>query len=149
MSRQFACCIYLPREQSVKELATKARAPTEGPEPQEIINKGQKAYRRTRASRNYQQRPEGLPKDQSIKKLSAKARSAKLERTTNDRHDGNQTRIGCSYTIAVPMNIGSHREVGDPTVEIDKATKRRANETPYQNARSKPQDDMRRRNYDT
>ena len=38
----------------------------------------------------------------------------------NDCHDGNQTRIGRSYTMAVPMNISSHREVGNPTVEIDK-----------------------------
>ena len=48
--------------------------PTEGTERQGVSNKGQSAYRRTRASRNYQQRPEGLPKDQSIKKLSTKAR---------------------------------------------------------------------------
>ena len=33
------------------------------------------------------------------------------------------------------MNISSHREVGDPTVKIDKATRRSANETPYQNKR--------------
>ena len=33
--------------------------------------------------------------------------------TTNDRHDGNHTRIGRSYTMVVPMNISSHREVGD------------------------------------
>ena len=37
MSRQFACCIYLPRDQSVKGISTKARAPTKGPDRQEII----------------------------------------------------------------------------------------------------------------
>ena len=125
--------------------------PTEGPERQEISNKGQSAYRRTRASRRYQQRPERLPKDQSVKKfqqrperlpkgqsvkkLSAKARSAKLEQTTNDRHDGNHTRIGRSYTMAVPMNISSLREVGDPIVENNKATKEKSGRDPYQNKR--------------
>ena len=130
VSQQFACCISLPKDQSVKKLSTKARVPTEGPERQEVINKGQSAYRRTRASRSYQQRPECLPKDQSVKKLSAKARGAKLERTTNDRHDGNHTRIGCSYMIAVPMNISSHREVGDLTGE-----KKKGERDPYQNKR--------------
>ena len=88
-----------------------------------------------------------LPKDQSVKKLSAKARGAKLERTTNDRHDGNHTRIGCSYTMAVPMNISSHREVGDLTGE-----KRRANETlirTRKDARGRPQDNLQREDYDT
>ena len=103
VSQQFTCCICLSRDQSVKKLSTKARAPTERPERQEVINKGQSAYRRTRASRSYQQ----------------KARSAKMERTTNDRHDGNHTRIGRSYTMVVPMNISSHGEVGDLTVEVD------------------------------
>ena len=79
--------------------------------------------------------------------------------------------------MAVPMNMSSYREVGDPPVEIDKATKRRANETPYQNkrkmqeadqkttydetitipnarealgdARSRPRDNIRRDDYDT
>ena len=48
--------------------------PTEGPERQEVISKGQIAYRRTRASRSYEQRPECLPKEQSVKKVSTKAR---------------------------------------------------------------------------
>ena len=76
MSQQFTCCICLPKDQSVKKLSTKARAPTKGPERQEVINKGQSADQRTRASRSYQQRPERLPKDQSVKKLSTKARAA-------------------------------------------------------------------------
>ena len=59
VSQQFTCCICLPKDQSVKK----------------VINKGQSVYRRTRASRSYQQRPECLPKDQSIKKLSKKARA--------------------------------------------------------------------------
>ena len=75
MSQQFTCCICLPKDQSVKKLSTKARVPTEGPERQEVINKGQSAYRRTRASRSHQQRPERLPKDQSVKKLSTEARA--------------------------------------------------------------------------
>ena len=167
----------LPRDQSVKELSTKARAPTEGPEHQgiiitlssyktreggdkkkleryttrnnvrhgvstvrllyiptegperqEVINKGQSAYRRTKASRSYQQRPECLLKDQSGKKLSAKDRCAELERTTNDRQDGNHTRIGRFYAMAVPMNISSHREVGDLAEEKEKGER-----DPYQN----------------
>ena len=136
--------------------------PTEEPERQEVINKGQSAYRRTRASRRYQQRPECLPKDQSVKKLSTKARvptegperqkcyqqrarGAKLEHTTNDQHDGNHTRIGRSYTMVVPMNISSHREVGD-------LAKRRANETlirTRKNARSRPRDNIRQDDYYT
>ena len=157
VSQQFTCCICLPKDQSVNKLSAKARAPTEGPERQQVINKGQSAYRRTRASTSYQQRPERrpkdqsvnklsakaraptegperqqvinkkpecLPKDQRVKKLSAKARDAKLERTTNKRHDGNHTRIGRSYTMVVPMNISSHREVGDQAER-----RRRANET--------------------
>ena len=104
MSRQFACCIYLPKDQSVKKLSTKARVPTKGPERQEIINKGQSTYRRTRASRSYQQRSEcqtGVD-------------------NKNDRHDGNHMRIGRSYTMVVPINIRNHREVGNLTVKIDK-----------------------------
>ena len=153
MSQQFTCCICLPKDQSVKKLSTKARVPTEGPERQEIINQGQSAYRRTRASRSYQPRPERLPKDQSVKKLSTKARvptegperqevinqsqstyrrnraSTRYQQrpecetgtdNKNDRHDGNHTRIGCSYTMGVPMNISSHREDGDLIVEINK-----------------------------
>ena len=38
VSQQFACCIYLPKDPSVKELSPKARVPTEGLEPQEVIN---------------------------------------------------------------------------------------------------------------
>ena len=140
MSQQFACCIYLPKDQSVKQLSTrpeclpkdhsikrlsaKARVPTEGPERQEVINEGQSAYRRTRASRSYQQRPECLPKDVIDKRLSTPARASKPSGQSpeqqNKRRNGNHTRIGRSYTMAVPMNISSHREVGDPTVEIDK-----------------------------
>ena len=82
VSEQFTCCICLPKDQSVKKLSTKARAPTEGPEHQEVISKGQSAYRRTRASRSYQQRPERLPKDQNVKKVINKNLSNKLERTT-------------------------------------------------------------------
>ena len=82
----------------------KARVPTEGPECQEVINRGQSAYQRTGASRSYQQ----------------KARSAKMKRTTKDRHDGNHTRIGRPYTMVVPMNISSHGEAGDLTVEVNK-----------------------------
>ena len=95
------------------------------------------AYQRTRASRSYQQRPECLPKDQSVKKLSTKARvptkgperqesyQQRPECQTgtnnkNDRHDGNHTRIGRSYTMVVPMNISSHGEVGNLTVEVNK-----------------------------
>ena len=179
VSQQFTCCICLPKDQRVKKLSAKARAPTKGPESQEVISKGQSAYRRTRESRSYQQRPERLPKDQRVKELSTKARvptkgpkrqgiiitlssyktreggdkkelegcttrnnvrqdvstvrllhiptegperqkryqqsqSAKtgIEQQKN-RQDGNHTRIGCSYAMAVPMNISSHREVGD------------------------------------
>ena len=116
VSQQFACCIWLPKDRSVKKLSTKARVPTEGPERQEVSAKA------------------SVPtEEQERQEVSAKAKSAKLERTTNDRHDGNHTRIGHSYPMAVPMNISSHREVGDPTIKIYKATKRRANETPYQN----------------
>ena len=43
VSQQFACCICLPKDQSVKKLSTKARVPTEEPERQEVINKGQSA----------------------------------------------------------------------------------------------------------
>ena len=110
--------------------------PTEGPERQEVINKGQSAYRRTRASRSYQQRPECLLKDQSVKKLSTTARaptkgperqkklSTRPECQTGskqqkNRQDGNHTRIGRSYTMVVPMNISSHGEVGDLTVEVE------------------------------
>ena len=111
----------LPKDQSVKKLSTKARAPTEGPERQEVINKrperrpkdqsvkklstkGQSAYRRIRASRSYQQRPECRTRTNN----------------KNDRHDGNHTRIGCSYAMAVPMNISSHREVGNLAEEKEK-----------------------------
>ena len=75
VSQQSTCCICLPKDQSVKKLSTKARAPTEGPECQEVINKGQSADRRTRTSRSYHQRPERRPKEQSVKKLSTKARA--------------------------------------------------------------------------
>ena len=122
----------LPKDQSVKKLSTKARVPTEGPERQQVINQGQSAYRRSRASTSYQQRPECLLKDRSVKKVSAKARGAKLERTTNERHDGNHTRIGCSYTMEVPMNISSHREVGDLTGE-----KKKGERDPYQNKKER------------
>ena len=44
--------------------------------------------------------------------------------------------------MAVPMNMSSYREVGDPPVEI-KATKRRANETSYQNKRRMQEADHR------
>ena len=43
--------------------------------------------------------------------------------------------------MAVPMNISSHREVGNPTVKIDKGTKKRANETPYQNKKKMREED--------
>ena len=86
--------------------------PTEGPERQEVIKKGQSANRRTRTSRSYQQSPECQTGTDN----------------KNDRHNGNHTRIGCSYTTVVPMNINSHREVGDLADE-----RKRANETPYQN----------------
>ena len=75
VSQQFACCIYLPKDQSVKKLSAKARVPTKGPERQGVINKGQSAYRRTRASRSYQQRPECPLRDQSVKELSTKDRA--------------------------------------------------------------------------
>ena len=78
------------------------------------------AYRRTRASRSYQQRPECLPKDQSIKKLSTTARVPKWSGQQTKRHDGNHTRIERSYAMAVPMTISSHGEVGNLTVEINK-----------------------------
>ena len=35
----------------------------------------------------------------------------------NDRHDGNHTQIGRSYTMVVPTNISSHREAGNLTVK--------------------------------
>ena len=137
VSQQFTCCICLPKDQSVKKLPTKARAPTEGPERQEVTDKGPNAYRRTRASRSYQQKarvPTEGPEHQEVinrgqsayrrtrasRSYQQKDRSAKMERTTNDRHDGNHTRIGRSYTMVVPMNISSHGEVGDPTVKVDK-----------------------------
>ena len=72
VSQQFTCCICL----------LKARAPTEGPERQEVISKCQSAYRRTRVLRSYLQRPAHLPKDPSVKKVINKDLSAKLERTT-------------------------------------------------------------------
>ena len=53
VSQQFTCCIC----------STKARAPNEGPERQQVINK----------------RPERLPKDQSVNKLSTKARAPNEE----------------------------------------------------------------------
>ena len=69
-----------------------------------------------------------------------------MERTTNDRHDGNHTRIGRPYTMVVPMNISSHGEAGDLTVEINKQpgkgrTRRLIRETGT--ARSRPQDNTR------
>ena len=91
--------------------------PTQGPERQEVINKGQGAYQRTGVSRSYQQRPECLPKNQSIKKLSTKTRVPNWSGQQEDRHDGNHTRIGRSYTMALSRNISSHRELGDLTVE--------------------------------
>ena len=97
VSQQFTCCICLSKDQSVKKLSTKARVPTEGPERQEVINKGQSAYRRTRASKSYQQRPDNQNGVDN----------------KNDQEDGNHTRIGRSYTMGVPMNISSYREVGD------------------------------------
>ena len=97
----------LPKDQNVKE----------------VINKGQSAYQRTRASRSYQQRPECLPKDQNVKRLLAKTRSAKLKQATNERHDGNHTRLGRSYTMVVPMNISSHREVGNPAEKREGRTR--------------------------
>ena len=102
VSQQFTCCICLPKDQSVKKLSTKVRAPTEGPERQEVINKGQSAYRRTRASRSYQQRPECLPKDQSAKKLSAKARMltegpARQEAISKGQSAYRRTRASRSY----------------------------------------------------
>ena len=103
----------LPKDQSVKKLSTKARAPTEEPERQDVINKGQSFYRRTRASRSYQQRPKHLPKDQSVKKLSAAARAPQWSGQQTKRQDGNHTRIGRSYAMAVPINVSSHGEVGD------------------------------------
>ena len=48
--------------------------PTEGPESQGVIDNGQSAYRRTRESRSYRQRPECLPKDQRVKELLTTAR---------------------------------------------------------------------------
>ena len=123
VSRQFTCCICLPKDQSVKKLSTKARAPTEGPERQEVISK----------------RPECRPKDRSVKKISAK--SQKKE------DDGNHRRIGHSYTMVVSMNISSHREVGDLAER-----RRRANETLIRtraNARSRPRDNIQQDDYDT
>ena len=62
--------------------------------------------------------------------------STKYRRTTKKqekKRDGNQTRIGCSYTTEVPMNDSSHREVGNL------ATEQKANEMPYQHeGRAKP-----------
>ena len=47
-----------------------------------------------------------------------------------DQHNGNHTLIGRSYKMAVPMNISSHREVGNlPRISRGK---NKANETPYQ-----------------
>ena len=148
--------------------------PTEGPERQEVINKDQSAYRRTRASRNYQQRRERLPKDQSVKKLSTKSRAPtegperqevihksqsayrrtgtskgyqRKPESKNNEDDANHTRIGRSYTMVVPMNTSSHREVGDLAER-----RRRANETFIRtraDARGRPQDNIRQDDYDT
>ena len=96
VSQQSTCCICLPKDQSVKKLSTKARVPTKGPERQEVINKGQSAYRRTRATRKYQQKPE------------------------SKKDNGDYTRIGRPYTMVVPMNISNHREAGNLIVEINK-----------------------------
>ena len=91
VSQQFACCICLPKDLSVKKVINKGQSayrrtrasrsyqlrPECLPKDQsvkKVINNGQSAYRRTRVSRSYQQRPEYLPKDQSVKKLSTKAR---------------------------------------------------------------------------
>ena len=123
--------------------------PTEGPERQEVINKGQSAYRRTRASRSYQQKARA-PTEGSVRQgVINKDLSAKLERTTkNDRHDGNHTRIGCSYMTVVPMNISSHREVGDLAEERKKGERDLLSER-YEDARSRPQDNIRQDDYDT
>ena len=131
MSRQFACCICLPKDQSVKKLSTKARVPTEGPECQEVINKGQSAYRRTIASRSHQQRPECQTGADN----------------KNKRQNGNHTRIGRSYAMAVPMNVSSHGESWRPS-----RRNRRANETlirTREDARSKPRENIRQDDYDT
>ena len=101
VSQQFTCCICIPKDQSVNKLPTKARAPTEGPERQELTNDGQRAYRRTRASRSYR-RPERLRKDQSVKKLPTKARAPtdgpeRQEVTDKGQSTYRRTRASRSY----------------------------------------------------
>ena len=124
---------YLPKDQSVKKLSTKTRVPTEGPERQEVINKGQSAYRRTRASRSYQQRPESLPKDQSVKKLSTRIRVPKWngqrKRPTWWKPHTNRMFLYNSSTFEHQQSWGSWQ----PNSRDQQATRKRLNETPYQN----------------
>ena len=123
--------------------------PTKGPERQEVIIKGQSAYRRIRVLGNYQQRPECLPKDQSVKKLSAKARvptegperqevvnngqSAKLERTTKRvtrwKPHADRTFLYDGSTYKHQQSWGSWQ----PNSRGQQATRKKANKTPYQN----------------
>ena len=102
---------------------------------------------------SYQQKARAPTKGPERQGVINKSRSAELERTTkNDRHDGNHTRIGRSYTMVVPMNVSSHGEVGDLTIEVNKRKRRRANETLIrtgEDARSKPRDNIRQDDYDT
>ena len=133
MSRRFACCICLPKDPSVKKLSTEARAPTKGPERQEVINRGQSAYQRTGASRSYQQRPERLPKDQSVKKLSTKGQKCQNEednkRPTRWKPHADRTFLYDGSTYEHQQSWGSWR----PNSRGQQTRRKRANETPYQN----------------
>ena len=69
----------------------------------------------------------------NVKDLGTSKRQKLQRRSKKRKRDGNQTRIGCSYTTEVPITLRSHREVGNLS------TKQKANEMPYQHeGRAKP-----------
>ena len=80
--------------------------PIEGPERQEVINKGQSAYRRTRASRSYQQRPECLLKDQSIKKVINKGQSAYRKTRASTSYQQKPERLPKDQSVKKVINKG-------------------------------------------
>jgi len=45
---------------------------------------------------------------------------------------GNYKRIGCTYTMVVPMNISSYREVGNLPNYISERGRAEANKTPFE-----------------
>ena len=124
VSQQFTCCICLP----------KARVPTEGPERREVIDKGQSAYRRTRASRSYRQRPE-VPTEGPERQESYQQRPEcqngmnNKKRLTGGKPHADRTSLYDGSTYEHQQSWGSWR----PNSRGQQATRKRANETPYQN----------------